>query len=632
MQPFHQRLSDESDEVRLRKIADTLPTYIAYVGPDLRYRMANRMYEQQFGLSSGQIVGRLVAEVVGPSFERVGRYLRAALAGETQRFETPMHTLDGVRHLEVSHIPDRDAEGRVVGVIVHGLDVTERLQAQEALRRSEDRLRMALDAASGVGAWDWDIVTDKVYADSGFAQLYSVDEEQARNGIRIAEFQRNIHPEDADRVASGIAAAMRTGERFREEYRLLQPDGSSRWVCAVGRCIFAVDGAPVRFPGVAFDITDRRRNEEIVRASEERLRIAVDTAKLGSWELDLTTEQILCSAQCKANYGVAPEDELTYDYFLQCVHPEDRESLQREVDRAVETGTDYRHEYRILWPDESVHWVIANGRTVRDREDRPTKMIGVTLDVTERHHAETALMQSEKLAAVGRLASSIAHEINNPLESVMNLLYLARLTAEDRDTRSYLDMADQELQRVAVIANQTLRFHKQSTRPVLSACEDLIGSVLTIYQGRLVNSSVRVEKRKRAQRPVLCFDGEIRQVLNNLFGNAIDAMPQGGRLLVRSRETTAWKSGERGLAITVADTGAGMSAATARRIFDPFFTTKGIGGTGLGLWVSQEIVARHRGSLRVRSRRAPGGAGTVFILFLPFDFLPPGPVAETASA
>jgi PAS domain S-box-containing protein len=256
----------------------------------------------------------------------------------------------------------------------------------------------------------------------------------------------------------------------------------------------------------------------------------------------------------------------------------------------------------------------------READGTISGIIVLGVDVTESKRAELALMQTEKLAAVGRLASSIAHEINNPLESVTNLLYLARETAINPETKEYLSIADRELRRVSVIANQTLRFHKQSSKPQLITCEDLIGSAISVYQGRLVNSSVEVERRKRAKRPVLCFEGEIRQVLSNLIINAIDAMhPHGGRLLMRSREGTDWRTARKGLILTVADTGSGMSPDTADRIFEPFFTTKEIGGTGLGLWVSHEIVQRHSGVLAVRSSQRKSRAGTVFTLFLPFE-------------
>ena len=238
-------------------------------------------------------------------------------------------------------------------------------------------------------------------------------------------------------------------------------------------------------------------------------------------------------------------------------------------------------------------------------------------DVTNQKKSADALIRTEKLAAVGRLAASIAHEINNPLEAVTNLLYLARGSENAAEVQGYLKTAEQELQRVSVIANQTLRFNKQATNPMPIACEDLIESVLPIYQGRLASSEVRVERRNKCACEVQCFDGEIRQVLSNLVGNAIDAMsPGGGRLLVRNRSTRDWDTGRPGVVFTVADTGSGIPPEALERIFDPFFTTKGFGGTGLGLWVSHEIAKRHHGSLRVRSSI---GKGTVFTLFLPLE-------------
>lgn len=240
-------------------------------------------------------------------------------------------------------------------------------------------------------------------------------------------------------------------------------------------------------------------------------------------------------------------------------------------------------------------------------------------DVTDLRRTETALRQSEKLAAVGRLAASIAHEINNPLESVTNLLYLMQGSENPDDIHQYVETAERELRRVSLIANQTLRFHRQSTNAGPAFCFDLIGDSLSMLQGRLVNNHIDVQKRKRAGQPVQCFGGEIRQVLSNLISNAIDSMPTGGRLLVRSREATDWETGAKGLILTVADTGTGMSREVEGKIFTAFYTTKGIGGTGLGLWISKEIVDRHRGKLRVRSSQTTGGSGTVFTLFLPFE-------------
>lgn len=256
----------------------------------------------------------------------------------------------------------------------------------------------------------------------------------------------------------------------------------------------------------------------------------------------------------------------------------------------------------------------------------------VSLDITAQKRAETALLQSEKLAAVGRLASSIAHEINNPLESVTNLLYLSTALATDPEQLRYLTLADEELRRVAVIANQTLRFHKQLSRPVCLRAQSLFTAVQNIFEGRFRNSRIALEPRLRTDDEVLCLDGEIRQVMSNLVGNAVDAMNTGGTLHLRARSGTDWRSGQRGLVITVADTGAGMDAATRARVFEAFFTTKGIGGTGLGLWISEEIVQRHHGRLLLRSSQQAASHGTVVTLFLPFGTLPPNPPRQTAEA
>jgi len=269
---------------------------------------------------------------------------------------------------------------------------------------------------------------------------------------------------------------------------------------------------------------------------------------------------------------------------------------------------------------------------LREIDNSVSGIIVLGVDVTDRKRAQDVLLQTEKLAAVGRLASSIAHEINNPLEAVTNLLYLAQRTAVNPETKSYLATAEVELRRMSAITNQTLRFHRQRSSPAPTQPEDLLENAVSIYQGRLNNSSIEVSRRIRASQPVVCLDGEIRQVLNNLVGNAIDAMAgAGGRLFLRTREGTDWTSGARGIIFTVADTGTGMRPETVARIFEPFFTTKGLSGTGLGLWVSDDIVRRHRGKLRVKSTSKPGQSGTVFALFLPFDSGGQQPVHDSLS-
>ncbi len=269
-------------------------------------------------------------------------------------------------------------------------------------------------------------------------------------------------------------------------------------------------------------------------------------------------------------------------------------------------------------PDEHRYWTV-NYFPVYAPNGSIQAISAASLEITQQRKAELALIQSEKLAVVGRLASSIAHEINNPLEAVTNLLYLAQISDTFDESRGYLATAEVELRRAAAITSQTLRFHRQASNPQQIDVAELMDTVLSIYQGRIGNTRLQVQRRSRAHRKVHCFDGEIRQVLSNLVSNALDSMPSGGTLFVRERESTHWRSGEPGVTITIADIGTGMSPHTQAKIFNPFFTTKGVTGTGLGLWVSKEIVHRHRGVLCVRSSQSPAHHGTVFTLFLPFE-------------
>ncbi len=301
--------------------------------------------------------------------------------------------------------------------------------------------------------------------------------------------------------------------------------------------------------------------------------------------------------------------------------PEDQRSIVEEFLPAILRDGHAQREvrFRHFKTGEAI-WMDYVGFLMRDEHGDPEGYATVSRNLTQQKKTADALIQTEKLAAVGRLASSIAHEINNPLEAVTNLLYLSQETAGlPAEVGRYLTMAEAELKRVSAISSQTLRFHRQSADPAPCHVEELMDGVLAIQRGRIGNARVVVEKRLRAQKAVPCFDGEIRQVFNNLVGNAVDAMSlHGGRLLIRSREGCHWKTGRPGLVVTIADTADGIPAAALGQIFEPFFTTKGMAGTGLGLWVSQEIMARHRGAMRLRSSQGEGHHGSVFTLFLPF--------------
>ncbi|WP_263408289.1 sensor histidine kinase [Terriglobus tenax] len=263
---------------------------------------------------------------------------------------------------------------------------------------------------------------------------------------------------------------------------------------------------------------------------------------------------------------------------------------------------------------------ICNWYPVRSQQGTVRWVGGVVMEITQRLHSEELLRKTEKLAAAGRLAASIAHEINNPLEAVTNLLYLLETHPQmDEEARQYVAMAQGELARVSEITQQTLRFYRQSTFPVETQIVEVLNSVLTLHQSRLTSARIMVEREMDASISLFGFSGELRQLFANLIGNAIDAMVGGGRLIVRARYGTGrslqgqWCTGVR---VTVSDTGSGMSEETLRRLFEPFYTTKDATGTGLGLWVSDEIIRKHSGTVRVKSRQGEH-SGTSFAIFFP---------------
>lgn len=300
--------------------------------------------------------------------------------------------------------------------------------------------------------------------------------------------------------------------------------------------------------------------------------------------------------------------------------------LEEAVQRVFATEVSER-DLEICGVEEKRHWPwtwLVNTYPIRTTANQ-VRWVGVIVqDISERKRSEETLRKTEKLAATGRLAASIAHEVNNPLEAITNLLYLLRNFCKLDDTAlRYVAMAEHESKRIAEIAQQTLRFYRQSTLPQRANMAELIDSVLDLYHGRINALNVHVQREYDAGLDLFCFAGEVRQVFANFVGNALDAMMGGGgRLVVRSRRSCSWKDPEMlGVRFTVADTGSGMTADVRERVFEAFFTTKEETGTGLGLWVSQEIIQRHRGVVHLRSRAAENGArgGTVFQIFLPDD-------------
>lgn len=248
-------------------------------------------------------------------------------------------------------------------------------------------------------------------------------------------------------------------------------------------------------------------------------------------------------------------------------------------------------------------------------DESPPGQILVLTEITDRKLADYALRTAEKLAATGSMAQALAHEINNPLEAVINLIYLAQATTTQNEVKGYLASASDELGRIGRITKQSLSFHRDTLQPMVVDISDIVKEVVDMYSKQAAARQVRIVFDHRPGVSINGFPGQLRQVFGNLIRNAVEASPSCGDVTVRMR--MAQRSSGRGARVTVHDRGAGIPSTVQHKLFNPFFTTKELKGSGLGLWVSKAIISSHGGTLRFHSRTQNGSSGTSFEVFLP---------------
>ncbi len=358
------------------------------------------------------------------------------------------------------------------------------------------------------------------------------------------------------------------------------------------------------------------------REDGERLRLALEAAGMGAWDWDFASGEVHWSGDQEKLFGLAPGTfNGTFQGFLSHIHPDDLAVTQARMAGAVaQRRSNHRDEFRIIRADGSMRWMVANGRIYYDGEGRPVRMIGVNVDVTESKHAEEALRESERLAATGRLAATIAHEINNPLASVTNLLYLIEQHPSlDETVRAYTHMATEELRRMSHIVKQTLAFHRQSEAPLPLSVTDLMDNVLGFLERGAASGEVTLVRRFEGEHECEGYPGELRQVFSNLLLNAVQALEGSGTIVVHIYPCRLW-SGDgtgRGTRVVIADNGGGIRPQDRLHLFEPFFTTKQGKGSGIGLWVASGIVRKHRGTIRILSSTHGRHTGTTVALFLP---------------
>jgi PAS domain S-box-containing protein len=367
------------------------------------------------------------------------------------------------------------------------------------------------------------------------------------------------------------------------------------------------------------DLTEQKRHEEV--ASAGRLaHLILQQAAEAIAVCDGTGKVVLASQAfhnlCGKNTLMLPFESVLPLTFSE--HPDDQPPprfnlnsvLQGAVYRAAEVAFEHNGELTHL---------LLSAAPLRLPADGTSGAVITLFDIEERKRTEEYLRRSERLAATGRLAATIAHEINNPLAAVTNVLYL--LTTDPRldpSLKEYAQVAQSEISRVAHITKQTLAFHRDANLPVQVNLNDVAESVLYLYGQQLRAKSLRVHKEINFSGDVIGFPNELRQVISNIFENAIEASPRSGQLRLRVYASHEYiNSHKPGVRIIIADDGPGIRQEDAQHIFEPFFTTKGEKGTGLGLWVCQGIIQKHGGYIRMRSSTNSRHSGTVFSIFLP---------------
>lgn len=336
------------------------------------------------------------------------------------------------------------------------------------------------------------------------------------------------------------------------------------------------------------------------------------------WTADPTGEITYFNRRWYEYSGATADESLGYQW-TNALPGSMREEQNNLWLKAVAGRTTYTAEYQLRRADGAYRWFLARALPMYDDSGRVLRWFGTSTDIEDRKNAEEALRRSEKLAATGRLAASIAHEINNPLEAVVNLVFIARTLLESapKQAEDYLRIADQELARVSQISKRTLAFYRDPTSAERTDLCALVDDVANIYAPRASAMGISLNCELHCSRKPYTLPGEIRQVMSNLLANALDATPRDGTIRIRVRDATIQRSHQPGVRILVSDTGTGIAEAFRNKLFHAFITSKADRGTGLGLWVSASIVERHNGEIRVRTRNKGAHTGTCFSVLLP---------------
>jgi PAS domain S-box-containing protein len=472
--------------------------------------------------------------------------------------------------------------------------------------REKDGRRLLEASFDGIWAIDAQLCTTFVNRRMAKMLGYSAEEITGRS---LLEF---MFPEDIPAEQEAIARRRRgVSEEFEIRYR--RKDGSELWARVSTAPVFGERGEFEGAIGIHSDITDRKNAEE----ANLRLAAIVESSNDPIISKDLNGNITSWNAAAKRMFGYSAEEAIGKSILILIppeLHAEESLVLSR------------------LWAGER----IEHYETQRVRKDGERIEVSLTIspirnsrgvvigaskiarDITQRKRTEEVLRISEKIASVGRLAATVAHEINNPLESVVNLVYLAKTTADDpAKVMEYLGMAEEELGRIAHLTKQTLGFYREQAGLAPIRAGELLRQLTFVLSPKARNKRLNIDLQVVNDPDILVSAGEIRQLFANLLSNSIDACNLEGLIRIRVSRQFSYRLRHHGLRVTVADNGTGIKRSDRERLFQPFFTTKKDVGTGLGLWVCKEIVERYGGRITFHSDATTGRSWTVMSVFLP---------------
>jgi PAS domain S-box-containing protein len=589
---------------RLESVLESITDGLCVLDRDLTYVYFNENGARLVGLRPEQIVGTRVGDTFAENkTNMVGQMYRQSLATGL-----PVH----VEEYSVAPL-DKWFESNCYpspnGLTVYFRDITERKRTEEALRESEQRFRQ-LFSSSMMGICIPDRYGAFKEGNDELLRMTGYSREELAAGL--VRWDTMTPPEYRHLDEEHIAEAAVRGSCTPYEKEYIRKDGSRVPIL----CGYALlEGSEDEYIGFVIDITERKRTEAALRESEQRFRLLADSLPELVWVTDAYGSLTYLNSRFLSYCGIAPDRMTGFDWG-QILHEEESERVFEAWTHTVATGKPYLIELQLRAADGSYRYFLARAVAMLGGDGEVERWVGSCTDIHDQKLAEEALRRSEKLAATGRLAASIAHEINNPLESVTNLMYLALSDgAISEETRGYLEAADQELARITHITTQTLRFHRQSKSAAVADLSEIMRSVLALFRSRFVSRRIEVTGEFDANTRICCFADELRQVFTNLVSNSHDATPDGGMLRIRIKRATA--CGVDGVRVTVADTGCGIPAEIQQRIFEPFFSTKDATGIGLGLWVTDGILKKHSARMSLRSCTGAERHGTTFSVFFP---------------